>query len=149
MSTTPTYTLNLSCRGEVKSPELNAKILAWTDYVGTKRHPANLAPRGFREVDADYIANHTRWGDFYPDATEFRQCQLPGAIPPEDYLSSVYLHYFFDGTGVAWTVGVERDTATGAQRGRLRWFIFGCTSEKHTIHHCPDCGHVAHFDSSD
>lgn len=117
-------------RGAQLPPADCAKYAAWTP--DPPRHVSNTAPKGWREVNADYIAQNTRWGMFYPDAVEHR----PVA---EEGFASVYLHYFFDGTGVAWSVA----------GGKLRWFIFGCTAPEHTIHFCATCGHKAHFDSSD
>lgn len=82
----------------------------------------------------------TCWGAFYPDVTEFRQFELD--TPRGKEHASVYMHYFFDNTGVAYVVDPQPP-------GAIRWFTFGCTAPEHTIHYCATCGHKAQFDSSD
>lgn len=103
------------------------------------RHWANTPPVGWKEVTQAHIVKTSRWGSWHPDSIEFRQFPIPRSAGRE-FFENVMLYHYWDGTGVG--------TFNDIGEGRVRWFIFGCVSEKHNIHHCPDCGHSAHFDSS-
>lgn len=102
------------------------------------KSPYNTPPTGFTEVGPEHIAERSCWGRYRPDAIEFRQFPVVDPKTGGQVYESLHLHYFWDNTGVAYSA-----------RGTIRWFVFGCVSEKHSIHSCPDCGHSATIDSSD
>lgn len=103
------------------------------DRIDPNRH-FNSPPPNLTEISEAEVVTRTLMGSFYADAQEMRQFPIDGRF------ATVYLSYFFDGTGVAQHFDHEQK--------RVRWFKFGCVDPKHSINHCSQCGHSAHFDSS-
>lgn len=117
-----------------------AALVARSADPSSTKHAFNTPPRHLREVDDAYIATRSLFGQYEPQAVEFRQVPLPDATGREVF-TSLHLYHYWDGTGVAY--------APDYWGKRVRWFAFGCADPEHTIHRCPGCGHAATIDSSD
>jgi len=120
--------------------EVAAAALVARSADPSSTHAFNTPPLHLREVDDAYVATRSLFGQYEPQAVEFRQVPLPDATGRVVF-TSLHLYHYWDGTGVAY--------ARDYWGKRMRWFAFGCPHPEHTIHCCPGCGHAANIDSSD